>query len=262
MLNFKKGKKAGFTVIELIVTAAVIVFLMATVIINYKPSNQKAALDRTAYNLSKQIRLAEEMALSSAIFNGTEPASVPAGGYGVYLSSLAEFDFKGGIFADVNGDGFYTPGDILNAEEKVFAFDMEKGVMIKEIAYLESGFSATSPKISVVFLPPDPIVNFYKSATNILNTTSEISIVLCTTQDGISCALGGQEDIIKINKIGQTDILSASGAGAGAPEIIRNPIAVISANLAESVVYGADKSVVVGDSNSSYSSDGIAWTPF
>ncbi len=203
-----KFRQKGFSLIELVVVLGVITFLTTMVLLNFKPSNQNFALQRTAYNLSKSIRLAEEMAMSSSQFQG----EVPEGGFGVYLFSpeASVYDFMG-VFADLDENHFYsTPSlDAGAVEEKFFAFVPEKGVMIKEIDYINNiDLPIAGDYISFVFLPPEPSVKFYsiKGVGGELIKAKEISIILCFTEDGTNCIENSSEKTVKLNKVGLVSI--------------------------------------------------------
>lgn len=194
LLN-KKNKKwyflTGFSLIELMVTLSIFAILMAIVLVDFKSAEGKLALERTAYNLSRTIKMAEEMSLGSVEVSG----DVPLGGYGVYFSKIGSFN---GIFADIDEDG------VLSSGEGMVEFKLERNIIFKEF---KDDLSGSYQAISSIFLPPDPVISFYQEGGINLSNASEITIAICQSQDGATCLPDlSKTKRVKINKIGLVSI--------------------------------------------------------
>lgn len=78
----KSGNSKGFTLIEILVTAGLIVFVTSLVIKNFSAS--RLNLERVANVVASDIRLAQQLALSSHQFQGaSDPAPRNRCGYGI-----------------------------------------------------------------------------------------------------------------------------------------------------------------------------------
>ncbi|NIA04257.1 MAG: prepilin-type N-terminal cleavage/methylation domain-containing protein [Nitrospiraceae bacterium] len=164
-LNVCKLNKAflsrarGFTLIELLTSISIIAIMTAIIFANPEKPRQQLALQRSTYQVSQAIRLAEGMGISAkeaSVCSNT----VPKGGYGIYFDISSPSQYT--IFADCNGNKVYdAPG------EQISVSDLEKNTFIQSI-------SPDTP-LSVFFIPPDPQVIIKYGAGS---TTSNASIVL------------------------------------------------------------------------------------
>ncbi|MDP2820774.1 MAG: type II secretion system protein [bacterium] len=100
-----EGAKA-FTLIELLVVIFIISFFSAFVVFNKGKSQATLSLERTSFQIAQNIRRTEELAIAAQFFNG----SYPAGGYGIRFEKSANSYV---IFADVNQDGNYSEGELV-----------------------------------------------------------------------------------------------------------------------------------------------------
>lgn len=156
----------SFTLIELMVVVSIMVLLTAIILPNYNNTKKDLALERSANLLLQHLRDALEKAMSAAEYGGI----IPAGGYGMYLSSSEIF-----LFADCPlVDHLYTPGNQCapGFPEKIVAekIELEPGVQIKSL-------SPASP-LNISFQPPDPTVFI-----NGLENAGEAKIVLSLTSN-------------------------------------------------------------------------------
>jgi len=153
----------GFTLVELLVCAAIISVIAGGVLVGFRVGNRNWALARSAQNVSQDIRRASNMALSSPTY--TCPGSGKVYGYGVCFASggpgagycandSAASKTTYILFADCNGDNDY---DGTSVDVKIEAVSVESGIQVKELSPITS--------FSVVFVPPDPTTKFCPDCT-------------------------------------------------------------------------------------------------
>lgn len=152
------SKYSGFTLLEMLVVASIIIILSIIVVTNYELGGYQFNLQRSAYKLAQDIRRAGEMAMSVKEFG--DPPSVPAGGYGIFLDSV---NFSGintyyVLFADKNGNGQYNTSTNPLVDETVEGpIYFEEHVEINFLC-LVGGYCGSA--VSITFIPPDPAINF------------------------------------------------------------------------------------------------------
>lgn len=163
-------KVNGFTLVELLVVAGVVVFLLVITIPLYRVGESQSNLQRASHRLAQDIRRAQEMAVSAQEFQG-QP--VP-GGYGVHFEIALNSYI---LFADKTENQMYN----AEAGEKVEEAELEKGVKITGLSSLP---------LDIVFAPPDP----------------EVFITAGTGEASIELDLQGQKQRITVNKAGLIEI--------------------------------------------------------
>lgn len=137
-------KTKGFSLVELMVTVAVIIMVTIIILPNYRGIADQFALERSANKLSQDIRRAAEMAMSLRELPGGQ---APKGGYGVFFDVSLVSKYK--LYADINENESFDSGD-LEIEEIV----LERKVYIKGIE--TDGLTTNAG--SVNFKPPSPRV--------------------------------------------------------------------------------------------------------
>ena len=181
-------KCKGFTLIELMVLAGIIVLFTGLMLANYKKGGQQFALQRSANKLAQDIRRAEAMAMSTeecdASICGIQ--MVPIGGYGIHLS---KGDKNYLLYADINGNEKHGGAD-PNMEPII---DLEKKIVINDIKDEDDN---SLNFVSINFKPPDPIINLSGQA----GTYTEVKIIIALEDDLT------QEKTITINKAGLVEI--------------------------------------------------------
>lgn len=184
---------AGFTLLEITVVVAIISLLSTIFIVNYQGGERSFALRRSAHQLSQDLRMAQEMAMSSQEFENT----FPAGGYGIYFKKDSNSYF---LFADCDGDHSYdepgsaptcAPGGSFFKGERIKEIFLEQKVKISTITP-----SSISNTLEITFFPPDPETTI-NSDSDPESDADSASIVL--TSDGQSVE-------IKIYSTGLIDI--------------------------------------------------------
>ncbi|MEK7068054.1 MAG: type II secretion system protein [Patescibacteria group bacterium] len=165
--------KKGFTLIELIVSIAIIGFVSTIGIVNYRSANKSSVLQIEAYKAATDIRRAQNMALGAIEFNFNPPLRVPDA-WGVNFDSASADRYV--IFTDQDNNKIYNSGD------GIFATINLKNNITLDIA----------GNVNVAFAPPDP--------TTYLNglSSGEVSIMLKDQ--------AGNKYEVKVNSLGLIDV--------------------------------------------------------
>jgi len=165
----KKREKFGLTVIELVVSLAVITFVTAIFVGNYRETNKRTDLVMTSQGIVSDIHRAQNNSLGLTKYGD----SVPAGGWGINFDMARRTQYI--IFADLNAPG-QTGYMQYNPETEG---DITKGARIVElppeieISSLRVGGETYNPKyaVNITFLPPDPRTNIlftpYSTSTSV-----------------------------------------------------------------------------------------------
>jgi len=157
----------GFTLTELLVVIAVISILSAIILPSYRTGERQFALQRSAYKVAQDIRMAQEMAMSAKEFPGA-PASFK-GSYGINFQ-INSTSYT--LFADLNENKIFDSGEAIENPT------LEKRIRI-------SNLSPSSP-LNITFSPPDPTIN--------INPSDSLATITLTNDI--------QTKNIKINKAG------------------------------------------------------------
>lgn len=150
-------KQNGVTLIEVLITVAVMLILLGVAFWGYEERRGELKLQQAALELSSDIEKAREMAISARI----EGPERPEGGFGVYLDKNSGIYI---IFADVNADKEYNAGlDSIKDEA-----DLKQGITFTTILPADI--------TNIIFIPPSPDV-YINTAKDI---NAEIIIALET----------------------------------------------------------------------------------
>lgn len=125
-------KESGFSIVELVVTIAIISVLIAVVFSNLPQVELRLALSRTAYNFAEDLRKAQQMSLFGVPYKNLSGVLQEIEGYGIYLDLDALGNKKYIIYADKSpGNKEYDSSDYV-VETVGFGLS-DPGVKIKEI---------------------------------------------------------------------------------------------------------------------------------
>jgi type II secretory pathway pseudopilin PulG len=154
-LKSQISKAGAFTLLEVIVSLAIITMLITIFLTNYNAGSRNNDLTFAAQKMISDIRLAQNNALGLAAYGG----SLPPGGWGIHLSASQNTAYL--LFADANA----VPNHIYDSGEAVTAsggrtFTLPANLIID---YLESGGSSRTA-LDITFLPPDPSTMIYYGA--------------------------------------------------------------------------------------------------
>jgi prepilin-type N-terminal cleavage/methylation domain-containing protein len=166
-------KKSGFTLIELIVSVAIMVMVTGIFLANYNSANRRTDLTMTAQKMVTDIRLAQNYALGLARYGGSGSLNVPFGGWGVHFDLQTYGTNKYVVFADDNGNKVYDSGED-NLQYGAQVTTLPTNIIINSITL--GGVS--SNKADITFLPPDPITTIMGQSA----TSSSATIVLKDTK--------------------------------------------------------------------------------
>ena len=187
--NFLKKNLGGFTLIELSIVVSIILILSTVVLANYSAGQKELALSRSVYKLAQDLRVAQELAMSTKDFGS--PPSPPRGGYGIKFNVsepnhyILFADCDGGKDYDVTGSAIscFQATSALSYPELVQDISIEKDVKIYSL-------STPGNNLIVTFTSPNPDVYF----------TPDSSLVI------ITLSANGKQKSVKVNKAGLIDI--------------------------------------------------------
>ncbi|MCD6435017.1 MAG: prepilin-type N-terminal cleavage/methylation domain-containing protein [Clostridiales bacterium] len=190
MLKKKIENNSGFTLVELMVSVAIIAIISAMTLVNFRSTNNSAASSMAVQKLASDIRMVQGWALSLKDFNG----SSPDGGWGIrFLKGKGSYI----IFADIDGSKKYRAsedGTVNNENYKVVK-------ILNDIKVNTLKFNGiTDRKYGyIVFIPPEPETEIGGSP-NESNDNLQIG-----SADTIEIELEGDNKVI-INKYGMVDV--------------------------------------------------------
>ncbi len=105
ILNAIKKRQNGFTLVEILVSMSILLFITVFVLTDYRSANQRSALGNAARKLASDIRLAQQFALGEKEFNGQIPQA-----WGIKFLGGDTAQDKYYIFADFNQNHWF-PSD-------------------------------------------------------------------------------------------------------------------------------------------------------
>ncbi|MBU0546838.1 type II secretion system GspH family protein [Patescibacteria group bacterium] len=123
----------GFTLIELLIVLSIISLLSVLVLPNLGLGEKQFSIVTSTYKLAQDFRRVQEMAMSSAEFDGV----ISPGGYGIKI---------------IVGNNFYVLFADLDADRQ---YDLNE--KIGDDIYLDGG-TIFQTSATIVFVPPDPTV--------------------------------------------------------------------------------------------------------
>ena len=149
-----KQIEGGFTLVELIIVAGIMVVLLTLAIANFPHARGSVALNRAAQEVALGIRDAEAGALSVAkdTVTGTFP------GYGIYFNINNPLSYI--IFADRDEDKRRKS----DASEDQLSFTLPVFI---QIIRLQNASGGSENELHIVFLRPDPAITVYNSSSNL-----------------------------------------------------------------------------------------------
>lgn len=210
----------GFTLVEMVVTLAIIVLITVVAISGQADFNRSITITDTAYTVALSVRQAQTYGLSSRTFSGTNNA-----GYGAHFSASTPNTYL--LFADVSralasvpaycpvgtvGYPDAKPGNCLydaGNNEVVQSYTFGRGFTISNICghdtsgVLRCTTGGYLTGLNVVFLRPntDSIVTGLRSSGSVQLTDAQITL---------SAPAGGGVRQVCISKVGQVSVATSS----------------------------------------------------
>ncbi len=157
-----KIRDNGFTIIESIVTVAIIALIATISLANYGRLRTQLSLNRAVQETSLEIRRAQNLAVATVKQNGTIPC-----GYGIHYVNEKEYI----LFADKDSADEALCG---NANR---IFDAGEEVQLLTINQDNVKFSTSFT--DVLFFPPNPLVFINGS----FNPSNQVTVSLCVADD-------------------------------------------------------------------------------
>ncbi|MEK7501417.1 MAG: type II secretion system protein [Patescibacteria group bacterium] len=144
-------KKKGFTLVELLVTTSIFVFITALLLTKYGNFNQSVLLTNLAYDIALTIRTAQTYGLS--VQKSTGSATQFKYAYGVHFDGNNQsFIFFTDSDPD-NGNKIYTNNDV-----KISTYNIKRGAKI--LGFCTSDSCGNAPEnidsVDISFLRPNP----------------------------------------------------------------------------------------------------------
>jgi len=191
----KLKTKAGFTMIELMVTVSIFVVVTTVILASYPKFSSRIILEDVAQQVALSVRQAQTYGLSVKEFG----AGNIFPGYGIYFPSLANDNKSFTIFADINGDKKYnlTGCGIVGSEcldkftiqsgERIYALCVNlknDGIAafstIDDLAGVNNCVSINSLHISFTRPNPDATITAYLGGANYDSSYSDAEIVVAS----------------------------------------------------------------------------------
>jgi len=141
--NKKNRLLTGFTIVELLVVVAVIVFMTGVLLLNWRSGERTLALSRVVHKAGQDVRRVQELALRAQAHN-CAVGSISA--YGIFFNQSTPGSYL--LFAECNSTNAYESG--VGGDDVVDTIQLEAGVMIQGVS--------PGSTVSIVFVPPTPRV--------------------------------------------------------------------------------------------------------
>jgi len=173
----KNNCKKGFTLVEVLVSLFIIVLLSTLIFVFNRQSNMQYNLLRSANKLVQDIRVAQQMAMTTKSYNNCS-AGYKLKGYGV------EF---------VQGNNFYhlmvrCENAGIYSDSSLSSIPLETGVEISNLTF--------NPSMDIFFYPPDPTVDL----KNGMDDTNVVTITIRLQSDH------SKTKTIEVNKSGLINV--------------------------------------------------------
>lgn len=150
-MTFSPSDK-GFTLVELMVSISIFIFMTALLVAKYGNFNQSVLLTNLAYDIALTIRTAQTYGLS---VQGQQVGGFQSA-YGVAFckSGCSGLPNEKSIvlFADKNNNGIY---DGVSTDAEINQYSIKRGAKIKSLCVVE-GCSSFNDRLDISFLRPDP----------------------------------------------------------------------------------------------------------
>ncbi len=186
----------GFTLIELMVTVGIFVFMTALLLAKYNSFYSGTIFNNLAYDIALTIRQAQTYGISVRVANPSIPGNFRVA-YGVHFATATNDQFV--LFADTAADKLYDPAGDLD-EKKYY---IKQGAKIDSICAGTSSSDCQSVEaLDISFLRPDPSARFLYSRSGVRYRNPTDSYVEITLQSGDGTATKK----VVVTKVGQISV--------------------------------------------------------
>jgi Tfp pilus assembly protein FimT len=174
MSKLQRTSQAGFTLTELVVSIAIMIFIMALILVNYAKFDSGIVLTNLAYDVGLSVRKAQTYGISvqgkntGVTLNFTYP-------YGIHFDINSPQSYL--IFADMNNNGQYD----VAGNEKVEGYMLRSPYRIQKLC--TGSCTSTLTTIDILFQRPNPDARIY---ANTVQTNEAAEIHLYSAQDTAS----------------------------------------------------------------------------
>ena len=174
----RREEKAGFTLMEMVVSLSIITIITVLFIANYHSANRRTDLVMASQNLVADLHMAQNNTLGLVKYYDTADGTIPAGGWGVNFDAANN---RYTIFADLDApsndpnSGYMKYDQATEGQVKSGARVIQLPPQL-QIAELKTGSNFVDPAVNVTFLPPDPQTNIYRVGAGATSTSLEIKL--------------------------------------------------------------------------------------
>ena len=199
IINEKKGHvlslSEGFTIIELMVSIAIMVVILSVILVNYKKFDSGIVMTNLSYDIALSIRTAQTYGVSTKGANGAFDKP-----YGIHFDTTLPANSYT-LFADLNANGVYDDSSEGSIATK---YNLRGAYYIKKVCWLDNVLTPKcSPEngnsVDITFKRPDPDAKLkFNSADQI--GLSAVEIYLGSNQDAKA------EKVITVRPTGQISV--------------------------------------------------------
>lgn len=184
---------AAFTLIEMVVSVAMIALIASLFIANYHSSIRQTDLTMTAQKMVADLHAAQNNTLGLIEYNNL----VPPGGWGLHFDSTQDTYV---MYAELDAPGDLGYMDYDSATEGVIGYGARTMSFSSDIRIIDLyGDIVDAQKADVTFLPPDPQTNILVGDAS----STALSIVLKSLNNN-TCRT------VQVNFLGLVEVLETS----------------------------------------------------
>ena len=173
----------ALTLIEMIVSLAVVMFVATIFIFNYQDNNKRTDLIMAAQVLVSDVHRTQNNALGLMPYGD----KVPPGGWGLYFDVDSPSEYI--MFPDMQAPGesgyhAYNANIESDVAKGARVINLPRGIKISEIRFKKSKIGVSKTKASLSFLPPDPRINIYSNSAGDTSSSTELYVELEDLKNG------------------------------------------------------------------------------
>lgn len=202
--------KSGFTLVELLVSISIFVFMTALVMSRYGTFSQQTTLSNLAYDVALTIRQAQSYGLSVRGTDWSNDSSDFSSYYGVYFSPVSNNNFT--LFSKLSSQSNTYDSSDPSSGTVVSNYVLKQGATILSLCVLASSSqdcnSSSNPfygtgvdyRLTISFKRPDP------NAVICISTPAGPCVLYNVAKITVRSADGSDTRSITISKAGQISV--------------------------------------------------------